>query len=78
MRCSPYYVNALVSVNPEYRRKLLALQAHVEQLIAEAEALSVGLTDDDILLRVSKQLAELRSALAEVEEKLRRGYDDVP
>ena len=50
--------------------QLLRLLAHVEQLIAEAEALSVGPCDDDILLRVTKQLTELRNVLAEVESKL--------
>lgn len=61
-------------MNPEYRKKLLALQSHVEQLIAEAEALSVGLTDDDILLHVSKQLTELREVLADIEAKLNRNH----
>jgi hypothetical protein len=59
-------------VNPEYRKKLLALQSHVEQLIAECEEVLVGATDDDILLRVSKTLKEFREVLAEVEAKLNR------
>jgi hypothetical protein len=50
----------------------LALQARIEQLIAEAESLTVDPNgDDETLLRVSNQLAELRSVLAEVERKLR-------
>lgn len=52
------------------RTEPLALRSHLEQLIAEAEALSVGLCDDDILLRVAKQVTELRSVLTEVERKL--------
>jgi hypothetical protein len=60
-------------MNPEYRKKLLALQSHVEQLIAEAETLSVDPDgDDDTLLRVSKQLTELREMLAEIERKVNR------
>ena len=59
-------------MHPEYRIKLLALQARIEQLIAEAESLTVDPNgDDETLLRVSNQLAELRSLLAEVERKLR-------
>jgi hypothetical protein len=46
------------------RKKLLALQAQVEQLVAQAESLTAGPWDGDMLLRVSKQLAELRSMLA--------------
>lgn len=46
-------------MHPEYRIKLLALQAHIEQLIAEAESLTVDPNgDDETLLRVSKQLTE--------------------
>lgn len=59
-------------MNPEYRQKLLALQSHLEQLIAEAEDVLVGPTDDDIMLRASKTLKEFREALAEVKAKLDR------
>jgi hypothetical protein len=59
-------------MNPEYSQKLLALQSHLEQLIAEAEDVLVGPTDDDIMLRVSKTLKEFREALAEVKAKLDR------
>jgi hypothetical protein len=60
-----------LAVNPKYRLKLLALQSHIDQLIAEAEALTVDPNgDDETLLRVSKQLTELRSVLDEVERKL--------
>jgi hypothetical protein len=57
-------------MNPEYRRHLLALMAHIEQQIAEAEALTVEVPNDEILLGASKQLAELRKVLREVERKL--------
>jgi hypothetical protein len=57
-------------MNPEYRKKLLALQAHVDQLIAEAEELLAGQLNDDEVLSVSKQLKELRGMLAEVEIRL--------
>lgn len=61
-------------MNPEYRKKLIALQSHVAQLIAEVESLTVDPNgDDEMLLRVSKQLKELRHVLAEVERKLREG-----
>ena len=44
-------------MNPEYRKKLIALQSHVAQLIAEVESLTVDPNgDDEMLLRVSKQL----------------------
>ena len=48
----------------DYRKKLSVLQAQVEQLIAQAESLTAGPCDGDILLRVSKQLADVRSVLA--------------
>jgi hypothetical protein len=44
----------------DYRKKLSVL----ERLIAQAESLTAGPWDDDILLWVSKQVAELRSVLA--------------
>jgi hypothetical protein len=59
-------------MHPTYRRELLALMAETEQLITEAERLSVEVPDDEILLRASKQLAELRQVLAKVEGKLRQ------
>jgi hypothetical protein len=59
-------------MNPEYRMKLLPLQSHVEQPIAEAQPLTVEPNgDDETLLRVSKQLAELWEVLVEEERKLR-------
>ena len=57
-------------MNPEYRLKLLALQSRLEQLIADAEDVLVGPTDDNIMLRVSKTLKEFREVLAEVKAKL--------
>ena len=45
--------------------------ARLEQLMAEAESVLVGESDDDIQLRTSKLLAEHRSMLADVELKLR-------
>jgi hypothetical protein len=59
-------------MSPEYRIKLLALQSHLEQLIAEGEEVLIGPTDDDIMLRVSKTLKEFREALSEVKAKLDR------
>jgi hypothetical protein len=56
---------------PEYRVKLLALMARIEQLGAEAEALTVETNDDEVLLTVSSLLAEHRRLLADVEWKLR-------
>jgi len=41
-------------MDPTYRLNLLAVQNHVEQLIAECEGLLVGPTDDEIMLDVSK------------------------
>jgi hypothetical protein len=61
-------------MNPEYRKRLIALQSHVAQLIAAAESLTVDPNgDDEMLQRVSKQRTELRSVLAEVERELREG-----
>ena len=57
-------------MNPDYRNRLLAIMARIEQQIAEAESLTVEVPDDEILLRASQQLAELRRVLAEVEGKL--------
>jgi hypothetical protein len=54
-------------MNPEYRKKLLALQSHVEHLIAECEGILVGPTDDEIMLQVSKQLTEFWEVLEEIE-----------
>jgi hypothetical protein len=61
-------------MNPEFRKQLKALKAHVEQLIVEMESVSIDPNrDDDLLLRASKQRIELRKTLAEIEEKLNRG-----
>jgi hypothetical protein len=59
-------------MHPEYRKKLLALQSNLEQLVAEAEEVLVGPTDDDIMFRVSETLTEFGEALAEVKAKLDR------
>jgi hypothetical protein len=61
-------------MTPEYRKKLLSLNAKTERLIREAEVVPIGPTDDEILFRTSKVLAEMRESLAEIERKLR--YDD--
>jgi hypothetical protein len=45
--------------------------ARVDQLIAEAESITVGEADDEILLRASALLAEHRRMLADVERELR-------
>jgi hypothetical protein len=55
----------------EYRRELLCVMAHIEQLAAEAEKVSIAVHDDEILLRTSALLAEHRSLLTGVEWKLR-------
>jgi hypothetical protein len=55
----------------ERRRKLLRIMARIEQLIAEAEDILVGETDDEILLRTSKLLAEQKRMLADMEQKFR-------
>ena len=45
--------------------------AHIEQLAAEAKALTVESPDNEILLTASSLLAEHRRLLADVEWKLR-------
>ena len=57
-------------MSPKCRKQPLALKAKTERLIREAEAVSVGPTDDDILIRTSKVLAEMRESLTEIERKL--------
>jgi len=53
------------------RRELIRIIVRTEQLIVEAESITAGDTDDEILLRASKLLAEHRQMLADVERKLR-------
>ena len=55
------------------RRELLRIMARIEQLMAEAEAITVGETDDEIILRATELLAEHRRMLADVDGKLRKG-----
>jgi hypothetical protein len=57
-------------MSPAYRKKLLAIMARIEQQIAEAECLTVEVSDYETLWQASKQLGELRRVLADVEEKL--------
>ena len=58
-------------MHPEHRKELIALRSHIGQLISDAESLTVEPNgDDETLLRVSDQLTELRSVMAEVEGKL--------
>lgn len=45
----------------------------IEQLMAEAQSITYGETNDAILLRASKLLAEHRRMLADVDQKLRKG-----
>ena len=45
--------------------------AQIEQLMADAENVLVGDTDDEILLRTSELLADHRQMLADVASKLR-------
>ena len=60
-------------MSPEYRKQLLALKSKIAGLIAETEALTVAtVTDDEVLLRATKALAELRETLAKIERKLNR------
>ena len=47
--------------------------ARIEQLMAKAESITAGETDDAILLRASDLLAEHRRVLADLEGKLRLG-----
>jgi hypothetical protein len=63
-------------MKPEHRKKLLALKAKTERLIRDAEALSVATPDDESLHVTSKQLAELRQLLADVERKLNNPSTD--
>ena len=56
-------------MKPEYRKELLGLMAKTEQLICGAEALTVTVPDDEVLLVTSKQLAELRQVLADVSSR---------
>jgi len=51
-------------------RELLRIMARIEQLVAEAEEILAGETDDDILLRASKLFAEHKRMLADVERRL--------
>ena len=51
-------------MSPEYRIRLLTLMVHTEQLIAEAEWFTVEVNNDELLI-VSKELAELRQVLAD-------------
>ena len=44
------------------RRRLLKLLANIEQLIAEAEEIAAGGTDDEILSQTLNQMTELRAA----------------
>lgn len=45
--------------------------ARIEQLMAEAESITIDKTVDEILFRASELLAEHRRMLVDVEEKLR-------
>jgi hypothetical protein len=49
------------------RHELLCIIARIEQLIAEAGEILAGETDDDVLLRTSKLLAEHNRMLADLE-----------
>ena len=60
-------------MNAEYRIKLLATMTHIEQLMAETEELKLETRDDETAERLLKLLAEHRSMLADLEEKLRAG-----
>jgi hypothetical protein len=68
-------IAAGATMKPEHRKKLLAQKAKTERLIREAEALTVAVPDDEILLVTSKQLAELRQVFADVERKLNNPSD---
>lgn len=59
-------------MHPEYRRKLIAHLAIIDQQIREAEDLTT-VPDDDVLQRASKVLADLKEKRQDVEAKLRAG-----
>jgi hypothetical protein len=50
--------------------RLLRIMARIEQLMAEAESITVGDTDDEILLHASELLDEHRRLPADAERKL--------
>jgi hypothetical protein len=53
------------------RRELIRIMARIEQLMSEAEGITAGNTDDEILRRTSNLLAEHTRMLADVEKQLR-------
>lgn len=61
------------SMSPTHRKQLLAIMANIEQQMAEAQSLMAEVPEDEIVLGASKQLAELRLLLEEVEGRLGEG-----
>jgi hypothetical protein len=59
-------------MHPNYRRQLLKHLADIDQQIREAEVLTT-VPADDVLLRASKVLADLKEERRKVEAKLRAG-----
>ena len=55
------------------RRRLLKLLSDIVQHIAEAESQTVEAPEDEVMLRASELLDELRRALADVEQGLGHG-----
>jgi hypothetical protein len=56
---------------PTRHARLTALLAKIDQEIAEAEALTASVCDDDTLQGATRILAELRETRRDVEGKLR-------
>ena len=61
---------------PDRRKRLLKLLSDIEQSITEAVALTVDVTDDELLQQASAQLAELH-ALWKTAQKLLVDLDRV-
>jgi F0F1-type ATP synthase membrane subunit c/vacuolar-type H+-ATPase subunit K len=61
------------SMSPPHRTQLLAIMANIEQLIAEAQSLMVEVSEEEMVLRASQHLAELRLMLEDVEKRLGEG-----
>jgi hypothetical protein len=60
------------AMHSDYRKALIAHVADIDQMIREAEVLTT-VPADDVLLRASKVLADLKEERRKVEVKLRVG-----
>jgi hypothetical protein len=59
-------------MDPAYRNELIGVMAHVEQLMAEAKALTVKAPDDETVLQASALIAEHKRLISHLEDKLAR------